>query len=379
MDTDAFNTPGQFITALLEERGWSKKNAAMILNIEETAFNRVVTDKKPVSVDLALALEDVIGVPAESFLSLQQKFDLAKARLTALPNPDRKTRAQMFGDLPIGKMISRGWLRVENPRNTDETEAAVKEFFGAESTADIETISHAAKKTNADEPATPSQLAWLYRVQSIAKEMLVARYSQEALESAIKKFYSLRGAPEHVRHVPRALAEAGVRLVIVEALPGAKIDGVCLWLNHSTPVVGMSLRHDRIDNFWFVLRHELEHVRLKHGLDDPIIDIELDGNRGGTGGAIAEQELLANRAAANFCVPMRDLQDLIDRKEPFFHERDLLGFAATLGIHPGLVAGQLQRRTGRYDRFRSHLAKVRSSLLPSATVDGWGDVYPLGA
>ena len=45
-----------------------------------------------------------------------------------------------------------------------------------------------------------------------------------------------------------------------EALPSSKIDGVCLWLDQHSPVIGMSLRFDRIDNFWFVLGHEIEHA-----------------------------------------------------------------------------------------------------------------------
>ena len=65
--------------------------------------------------------------------------------------------------------------------------------------------------------------------------------------------------------------------MVVEALPGSKIDGACFWLDPTTPVIAMSLRFDRIDNFWFVLRHELEHVLQRHGQSAPVLDIELDG------------------------------------------------------------------------------------------------------
>ena len=47
-------------------------------------------------------------------------------------------------------------------------------------------------------------------------------------------------------------------------------------------------------------------------------------------------------------------------------------------VHPGIVAGQLQRKTGRYDRFREHLANIRTLLLPNVIKDGWGDVAPVG-
>jgi HTH-type transcriptional regulator / antitoxin HigA len=68
----------------------------------------------------------------------------------------------------------------------------------------------------------------------------------------------------------------------------------------------------------------------------------------------------------------------IARKAPFFNERDIIGFARTIGVHPGLVAGQLRHRMNRYDRWANHLAKIRSLVAPSAIVDGWGDVAPVG-
>ena len=136
-------------------------------------------------------------------------------------------------------------------------------------------------------------------------------------------------APEEARKVPRILAECGIRYVIVESLTSAKIDGVCFWLNDHSPVIGMSLRHDRIDNFWFVLRHEIEHVLRQHGQIQAAImlDAELEGEKAGTGSSISEEERVANEAAANFCVPQQSLKSFIARKSPFFNERDILGFA----------------------------------------------------
>ena len=176
----------------------------------------------------------------------------------------------------------------------------------------------------------------------------------------------------------RILAESGIRFVIMEALPATKIDGVCFWLNEVSPVIGMTMRHDRIDNFWFVLRHELEHVLRQHGRRAAILDTELEGERAGVGMSVSEEERQANEAASNFCVPSKKMDRFVALKSPFFAERDILGFSRTIGVHPGLVAGQLQHRTGRYDRFRNHLVKIRSIVLPGAMSDGWGDVAPVG-
>jgi HTH-type transcriptional regulator/antitoxin HigA len=178
--------------------------------------------------------------------------------------------------------------------------------------------------------------------------------------------------------VPRILGECGIRYVIVESLSSAKIDGACFWLNDSAPVIGMSMRFDRIDNFWFVLRHEIEHVLRLHGQGAIVLDTELEGERAGVGDQVSEAERVANQAAVEFCVPQHALQRFIERKHPFFNDRDVVGFARTYKIHPGLVAGQLQHRTGRYDRLRNHQVKIRSIVAPGAMVDGWGDTAPVG-
>ena len=69
------------------------------------------------------------------------------------------------------------------------------------------------------------------------------------------------------------------------------------------------------------------------------------------------EERIANKAAADFCVPKSQMDAFIARKEPLFSDRDLRGFARILGVHPGIVAGQLQHRTGRYQIFRFILLK----------------------
>lgn len=373
-----YRTPGQLIQTLLESRGWTQKVLAIVLGVDETVINKIITGKRTLDAGLAIAMSELFSVPAEQLLHLQKTYDLAQARIVSRSDPARANRAHLFGSLPIPELIKRGWITVDDMRDVPKVESELKRFFGAKTVDEIEILPHAAKKTNVASGATPVQLAWLYRVREIAAEMLVSPYSQNAVRGAISKLKPLLSSPEATRNVPRILAEAGIRYVIVESLTSAKIDGVCLWLNDASPVIAMSLRYDRIDNFWFVLRHEIEHVLRQHGRSAIMLDTELEGDRAGVGEGVSEEERVANEAAADFCVPRHSLESFVARKAPFFAERDIIGFARTLHIHPGLVAGQLQRRTNRYDRFRNHLAKIKSAVAPSAVVDGWGDVAPVG-
>jgi HTH-type transcriptional regulator/antitoxin HigA len=196
------------------------------------------------------------------------------------------------------------------------------------------------------------------------------------LMDALAQLETLLIAPEETRHVPGILASCGVRFLVVERLPQAKIDGACCWLDKRSPVIGMSVRRDTIDNFWFVLRHEIEHVLREDGQDEGIID-DLEGKRSGTSTDLPEQERIANAAASNFCAPTAKLEMFMARKHPFYYERDVLAFAQTIHRHPGIVIGQMQFRLDNYAYLTRHLAKIRSLVLPSSIFDGWGQVPSL--
>lgn len=199
------------------------------------------------------------------------------------------------------------------------------------------------------------------------------RYERNKLEQAVETLSELRSDPALIRKVPKILAEAGVRFVVVECLPGSKIDGVCFWLDDNSPVIGMSLRFDRIDNFWFVLRHECSHVLHGHGKQKPIVDSDVNLP---TSSMISEEEQIANQDAAEFCVPSQKIENFYLRKRPFFPEREVVAFAKMTNTHPGIVVGQLQRRMDRYDLLRQHLVKIKDHLSTAMMFDGWGDIIP---
>jgi HTH-type transcriptional regulator / antitoxin HigA len=371
-----FRTPGQLIAALMDSRGWTNKLLASVLGFNETELGKVIQDKKSLSAELAVLLEEVFKEPADRFLELQKNYDLAKARIKNIPNPRRANQAELLGNLPISEMVSRGWITVENTKDVSQIENAIANFFSVNANDVVQLLPHAAKKTNVNEDVSPMQLAWLYRVKSIAEGMIVKPYTKQKADGLIKQLKPLLSSPQEARNVPKLLAECGIRLVFVEALKASKIDGVCFWLSEKKPVIGMSMRFDRMDNFWFVLRHELEHVFQGHGVETPMLDIEL-GSDLNSPVSVDDEEYIANNAASEFCAPKAKIDSFIARKAPLFPEKDFQGFAKLLGVHPCLIAGQIRHKTGRYELFNSHNVKIREYVIPSGIVDGWGDIYPV--
>ncbi|ALN64618.1 addiction module antidote protein, HigA family [Lysobacter antibioticus] len=360
--------PGEFLREELEARNWTQTELAEIIGRPVRLINEIIAGKKSITPETAVQLGDSLGTGPEVWMNLESQYQLSKVRSA---DDLIARRAELYNRFPVREMIKRGWITAS--KNIDVLEQQFLEFFGLKQLNDPMIFFHAAKKTDADAAASSLQLAWLHRAWQAASELITGPYSEPKLRQALPRLSALRTAPEETRHVPRILDECGVRFVIVEPIAGTKIDGACFWLADDKPVVAMTLRLDRIDNFWFVLRHELEHVLLRHGRDQGyILDQEIESE---SVDQINEEERIANAAGTEFCVDQAELMGFVSRVSPFFKEERVLLFAQRLRIHPGLVVGQLQRRLRRYDLFRKHQVKVRSFVTSSARTDGWGVVH----
>jgi HTH-type transcriptional regulator/antitoxin HigA len=354
----------------MERLGWSQSDLGYVLGVTTATISQIIAGKRGISPAMAKALGRALGMAPQALVTMQAEWELHHADE---PSPIVDARAQLLSRYPLREMVKRGWLpETDKP---DELERRACRFFGIGALDESPHLAHAARRAKAGD-VSGHQLAWLFRVRQIAKTMQVEPFSVAQLKHAMARLSEARGEPEGVRHVPRVMREAGVRFVVVEAFPSSEIDGVCFWLDESSPVIGMSLRFDRIDNFWFVLAHECTHAILGHGKDGTfIIDADLTGT---IGREIMEEERLANKGGAEFCVAQDKMTSFYLRKNPLFSERDVLAFAKRMGIHPGLVVGQLQWKTGRFELLRRHLAKIRDHLSSTMMFDGWGDVMPIG-
>ena len=363
----AVEPPGTFIKLELEARGWSQRDLAFILGQTEQQLNPLLSGKRGITPDMARLLGDAFDVSPQFFLNLQSRYDLQNSKD---PDPAVRTRAELQAQYPVRDMIRRGWIQ---DGEASLLQLQVDRFFEAANDDMPGDVAFAAKRTHYD-ATPPHQRAWVYRVRQLAKEMEVEPYSPDKLRALLPKLRSLMIDPESVASVPALLAECGVRFVIVEVLPNAKISGVCTWLDDETPVIGMSTLYDRLDNFWFVLRHELEHVLQGHGKRSIGMIDHLAGEGTKDANGSMDEEDIADTEAADFCVPAAKMASFYARKHPYFSERDVLGFAALMAVHPAIVVGQLQKRMKRFDYLRKYQVPIRRYLLKEAVADGWGNV-----
>lgn len=362
--------PGEFIREELEARGWTQGDLAQIMDRPLRLINELVAGKKQITPETARGLAEAFGDNDPLYwMNLDSAYRLAQAA----PVDDLVSRrSKLYSRFPVREITKRNWI--ESSDNLDVVEQRVCRFYGIKNIDEQPQFAHAAKAAQYDE-RTSLQWAWLHRAKELAECVHASTYSEQKLRGALQKLHELLIAPEEIRQVPQILSEAGVRFVVIEFLPGAKIDGAAFWLDEESPVVALSIRFDRISNFWFVLRHEIEHILKRDGLVK--IDVELTEQMQRKD-LLPPEEVHANEVAADFVVPNSELDGFIRRVRPLYSEQRILLFAKRIGVHPGLVVGRLQFRDEvPYTHFHKHLVKVREIVTQTTLTDGWGTVPPL--
>lgn len=185
-------------------------------------------------------------------------------------------------------------------------------------------------------------LAWQARVLLIADKMdLGAKFRMQDLSiDFMRKIVELSTESDGPVRAKEQLRQIGIPLIFLSHLPSTHIDGAAI-MKKGRPTVAMTLRYDRLDNFWFVLLHELSHIRLhlKGGQIDSILD-DIDSTS-------AEQiEAEADELARNTLIPNSEWEIALPR---FVQTRDAVkAFATQLGISPAIIAGRIRHESQNY-------------------------------
>lgn len=211
------------------------------------------------------------------------------------------------------------------------------------------------ERTNAKTDFTALE-AWCGAVMVRANAIKVKRTESVDYHSIAREVAKISAAKDWHRKIAKKLNEIGIVLVILEHLPGTFLDGAAMCRSDGVPVIALTLRHDRIDNFWFTLMHEFAHVACHLGRDNPVILDDLDV--GSADGIEAE----ADEFAKNALVPP-DLWR--SRVSSDMDQEQLLKLAAEAGVHPAIVAGRWQYENSDYRKFSRLLGRGQPRTLLS--------------
>lgn len=368
--TDAENVfmqglpPGEILRRLLEAKEWTQEALAAITKTSRTTINNIIAGRSGITPDIAAALAAAFGNDPADWMNADATHRLSLVK----PDDEISKRARLFAIAPIHDMQRRGWIKTG--RSTEELEAELTKFFGYNPLDRDVGFPIAPRRVQKLTSLNAAEKAWCFRARQLAATLIVAAFARRKLEEAEKRLRQLAAYPKEARHLPKVLAEHGIRFVVVEPIPGVKIDGATFWIE-SSPVIAMSVRYDRIDGFWFTLMHEFAHIRSGDAL---AVDTDLiDGMKGiAVTRAENESERRANEQAAAVLVPSSEMESFIRRVGPLYSKERVIQFAHRVKIHPGIIVGQLQyRQEIGYSALRDMLVKVRNIITTTALTDGW--------
>ena len=247
-----------------------------------------------------------------------------------------------WSTLPVNEMQKRGWI----DKGTNKLEAAkkfVKDSFGFGLQPALNRKTSFTGKTS----KKASLLAWQAQVLSSANKVIRSKEipSFELNDSWIPELVQLS---KHVNGPVLArefLEKKGIVWVYEPHLEGTYLDGGAMLAENGTPIIGMTLRHDRIDNFWFVLLHELGHVFLHlSNIGNEFVDENVGEKQDGES---LEDE--ADLFALDSLIPPDLWKTAVSRVMQT--NTAIEGDANKMGIHPAVIAGRWRKEKGDYRIF----------------------------
>ncbi|HWB09845.1 MAG TPA: helix-turn-helix domain-containing protein [Pirellulales bacterium] len=356
--------PGEYIRDELESRSWTQEDLAEILGRPLRTINQIILGKVAITAQTAQELAAAFGTSPELWVNLEGAYRLA---LESTAKEEVAERSRLFEFAPVKDMAKRNWIK-----DTSEPAAIEREllrFFKTDSLDRRPALSAAARMSASYESLNPSQFAWLFRARQLGEAVHAKTFDRSKVCDHLDALHRLTVSEQEVRHVPKVLADMGIRFVVVQHLPKTKIDGAVIWLDEDRPVIAVSLRYDRIDGFWHTLAHEVRHV--VHG--DGSVDDDLVGAAKIGTSSVVPAELRADREAARFLIPDDVISSFVDRHHHRFSRAKVIQFSNLHQIHPGIVIGQLHHRGALpYTHLREMLVPVRELLTQVSMTDGWG-------
>lgn len=323
-DLFAFRKPDAVdaITFRMEQEGIRQKDIAALLGGKNRA-SEILARKRPLTLTMIRALHERLQIPSDL--------------LIREASPEYIVTEQVDdSQVPMDLLIRRGWL------DAKITVADLLRRFSAPAGAPVmlrNTLTFGA--TNRVNHT--HVWLWLSRVREVAdaRTYLQGRFRPEELnEELLRYIVRLSWMDKGPRLAKDFLEERGIAVVIEPHLPKTHIDGAAMLGRAGTPIIGLTLREDRLDNFWFTLLHELVHAwkhldqKTNRAIADEYVERQVDKD---------DRETEANDIAREVLIPRAKWH----RSEVFRSPstRSIQELADELQISPAIVAGRV-----RYDR-----------------------------
>lgn len=326
-------TPIEAIKFVMDQRGFKQADLIPYLG-SRSKVSEVLNGKRTLTLSMIRALHGHLGIPAEVLIQDGSVFPI-------------DGEAVDWGSFPIKEIVNRGIVSGYDHKTQAEeimrdlaSQAGADDYFSQDKAA---CFRQGSRRNEKDNPY--SIKAWILSVLAEANKVeLKTKFNLEELDHKfISKVAHLSVLSNGVVAAKEFLLIKGIKMVVVPHFKKTYLDGAVLLNKNSTPIIALSIRHDRLDNFWFTLTHELSHLLLGHvhRFDGQCIIDDLDLRV-----ALDDFEKEADRVAQESLIPNQMWLSHPARKTRKI--KDVVALARKADVHSSIVAGRIRFEEDNY-------------------------------
>jgi HTH-type transcriptional regulator / antitoxin HigA len=332
---DWVSPPGETIAEILAQRNLSSITFAERIGRSPLEVERLIRGTENITIETARQLESVLGASVTFWMMRESQYREDQSRLASRMASDPDER--WLAGFPIADMRTFGWIKPDPSATSLLTECF--RFFDV---SDIQTwrekysgvLRQAAFKTSQSFPANPgATAAWLRQAEIEAQSISCEPWNPERLSRTLATIRPLTRKKDPGVFIPelrKQCAKCGVAVVILRAPNGCRASGATRFLSPEKALLLLSFRYLSDDHFWFTFFHEAGHLLLHNRKA-----LFLEGHDTST----TKEEEEANKFAADVLIPLQFRKEMFNLPVNGF---EVIRFAKTVGVSPGIMVGQLQ-------------------------------------
>jgi HTH-type transcriptional regulator/antitoxin HigA len=327
--------PIEAIKFRMDQQGLIKKDLIPYFG-SASKVTEVLNGTRNLSINMIRKLSEGLGISADVLIkeTCQKKAVSADIDWDAFPLAEMRLRGYFEGF--TGSLRE---LKEYSAEKVTSFLSSVKNGFDLEP-AMLRTSAHL--RSNDKETNDYALWAWQVRVLQKAKEeQLKINYVVGTVDLKwMRKLAEMSWSKQGPILAKEYLNSHGIHLIIEAHLPKTYLDGAVCLSPSGNPVVALTLRHDKLDNFWFSLMHELAHIALHvDGTETWFLD-----NLDAEGGDEIEQQ--ADALAQESLMP-NDKWDI----DKILEASDVRVLAKALSISPCIAAGRIRYELSEHSMF----------------------------
>ena len=326
--------PGETLLETIEALGISQAELAERTGRPKKTINEIINGKAAITPETALQLEHVTRVPANFWNNRERLYREALARKEE--EERLKNQAEWLKEVPVGEMVKFGWIKGYKDKVQQVQE--LLSYFGVAS-AEIwrkyytNELQVEFRQSKAFDSHFGAVTAWLRQGEILSQGIYCAPYERETFQGKLKYIRTLtKEQPESFSEkIIKECAEAGVAVVFLPEIKGARICGATRWVTPNKALMQLSIRYKTNDHLWHTFFHEAGHILL-HGKTESFIECNEK----------SDKEKEADEFAVNFLIPRTAMRKFVEKRD--FTIPSIVAFAREQEISPAIVVGQLQHR-----------------------------------